>query len=149
MEIVMCVEALLLDTVKQQYDDLLNALMVSHSPVISTEQYNKIFDACFNLADFICLTESTRELYLNEDELEFQSAQYVFQSISDLMDAIDDAESIAYQSIVLLIQQTKAEEGRLQNAMKVLTDFYASKYGTFELVSQKSIYTNFMKLKGK
>jgi hypothetical protein len=148
MEIVMCVEALLLDTVKRQYDDLLNTLMVSHSPAISTEQYNYIFDACFNLADFICLTESTRELYLNEDELEFQSAQYVLQSISDLMDAIDDAESIAYQSIVLLIQQTKAEEGRLQNAMKVLTDFYASKYGTFELVSQKSIYTNFMKLKG-
>ena len=149
MEIVMCVEALLLDTVKRQYDDLLNALMVSHSPVISAEQYNKIFDACFNLADFICLTESTRELYLNEDELEFQSAQYVFQSISDLMDAVDDVESIAYKSIVLLIQQAKAEEGRLQNAMKVLTDFYASKYGTFELVSQKSIYTNLMKLKGK
>jgi hypothetical protein len=149
MEIVMCVEALLLDTVKQQYDDLLNALMVSHSLAISAEQYNKIFDACFNLADFICLTESTRKLYLNEDELEFQSAQYVLQSISDLMDAIDDAESIAYQSIVLLIQQAKAEEGRLQNAMKVLTGFYASKYGLSDVLSQKPIYTNFMKLKGK
>ena len=148
MEIVMCVEALLLDTVKRQYDDLLNTLMVSHSPAISAEQYNKIFDACFNLADFICLTESTRELYLNEDELEFQSAQYVFQSISDLMDAIDDAESIAYQSIVLLIQQAKAEEGRLQNAMKVLTDFYASKYGTYELLVKKSIHSNFVKLNG-
>ena len=144
----MCVEALLLDTVKRQYDDLLNALMVSHSPVISAEQYNKIFDACFNLADFICLTESTRELYLNEDEIELQSAQYVLQSISDLMDAIDDAESIAYQSIVLLIQQAKAEEGRLQNAMKVLTGFYATKYGLSDVLSQKSIYTNFMKLKG-
>ena len=144
----MCVEALLLDTVKRQYDDLLNALMVSHSPVISTEQYNKIFDACFNLADFICLTESTRELYLNEDEIELQSAQYVLQSISDLMDAIDDAESIAYQSIVLLIQQAKAEEGRLNKAMKVLTDFYASKYGLSDVLSQKPIYTNFMKLNG-
>jgi hypothetical protein len=149
MEIVMCVEALLLDNVKRQYDDLLNALMVSHSLAISAEQYNKIFDACFNLTDFICVTESTSEIYLSEDELELQSAQYVLQSISDLMDAIDDAESIAYQSIVLLIQQAKAEEGRLQNAMKVLTGFYASKYGTFELVSQKPIYTNFMKLKGK
>ena len=148
MEIVMCVEALLLDTVKRQYDDFLNTLMVSHSPVISTEQYNKIFDACFNLADFICLTESTRELYLNEDELEFQSAQYVLQSISDLMDAIDDVESIAYKSIVLLIQQAKAEEGRLQNAMKVLTGFYATKYGLSDVLSQKPIYTNFMKLKG-
>ena len=148
MEIVMCVEALLLDTVKRQYDDLLNALMVSYSPVISAEQYNKIFDACFNLADFICLTESTRELYLNEDELEFQSAQYVLQSISDLMDAIDDVESIAYQSIVLLIQQAKAEEGRLNKAMKVLTDFYASKYGLSDVLSQKPIYTNFMKLNG-
>ena len=145
----MCVEALLLDNVKRQYDDLLNALMVSHSLAISAEQYNKIFDACFNLTDFICVTESTSEIYLSEDELELQSAQYVLQSISDLMDAIDDAESIAYQSIVLLIQQAKAEEGRLQNAMKVLTGFYASKYGTFELVSQKPIYTNFMKLKGK
>ena len=149
MEIVMCVEALLLDTVKQQYDDLLNALMVSHSLAISAEQYNKIFDACFNLTDFICVTESTSEIYLSEDELEFQSAQYVLQSISDLMDAIDDAESIAYQSIVLLIRQAKAEEGRLQNAMKVLTGFYASKYGLSDVLSQKPIYTNFMKLKGK
>jgi uncharacterized protein YhaN len=149
MEIVMCVEALLLDNVKRQYDDLLNALMVSHSLAISAEQYNKIFDACFNLTDFICVTESTSEIYLSEDELELQSAQYVLQSISDLMDAIDDAESIAYQSIVLLIQQAKAEEGRLQNAMKVLTGFYASKYGLSDVLSQKPIYTNFMKLKGK
>lgn len=149
MEIVMCVEALLLDNVKRQYDDLLNALMVSHSLAISAEQYNKIFDACFNLADFICLTESTSELYLSENELELQSAQYVLQSISDLMDEIDDVESIAYKSIVLLIQQATAENGRLNKAMGILTDFYASKYGTFELVSQKSIYTNFMKLKGK
>jgi hypothetical protein len=149
MEIVMCVEALLLDNVKRQYDDLLNALMVSHSLAISAEQYNKIFDACFNLTDFICVTESTSEIYLSEDELEFQSAQYVLQSISDLMDAIDDAESIAYQSIVLLIRQAKAEEGRLQNAMKVLTGFYASKYGLSDVLSQKPIYTNFMKLKGK
>jgi uncharacterized protein YhaN len=149
MEIVMCVEALLLDNVKRQYDDLLNALMVSHSLAISAEQYNKIFDACFNLTDFICVTESTSEIYLSEDELELQSAQYVLQSISDLMDAIDDAESIAYQSIVLLIRQAKAEEGRLQNAMKVLTGFYASKYGLSDVLSQKPIYTNFMKLKGK
>jgi hypothetical protein len=148
MEIVMCVEALLLDTVKQQYDDLLNALMVSHSLAISAEQYNKIFDACFNLADFICVTESTRKLYLNEDELEFQSAQYVLQSISDLMDAIDDAESIAYQSIVLLIQQAKAEEGRLHNAMKVLTGFYATKYGMCDVLSQKPIYINLVELNG-
>ena len=86
---------------------------------------------------------------MNEDELEFQSAQYVFQSISDLMDAVDDVESIAYKSIVLLIKQAKAEEGRLNKAMKVLTDFYASKYGLSDVLSQKSIYTNFMKLKGK
>lgn len=149
MEIVMCIEALLLDSVKQQYDDLLKTLMISHSLAISAEQYNKIFDACFNLADFICLTESTSELYLSENELELQSAQYVLQSISDLMDEIDDVESIAYKSIVLLIQQATAENGRLNKAMETLTDFYASKYGTFELVSQKSIYTNFMKLKGK
>jgi hypothetical protein len=50
---------------------------------------------------------------------------------------------------VLLIQQATAENGRLNKAMGILTDFYASKYGTFELISQKSIYTNFMKLKGK
>jgi hypothetical protein len=67
MEIVMCIEALLLDSVKQQYDDLLKTLMISHSLAISAEQYNKIFDACFNLADFICLTESTSELYLSEN----------------------------------------------------------------------------------
>jgi hypothetical protein len=149
MEIVMCVEALLLDNVKRQYDDLLNALMVSHSLAISAEQYNKIFDACFNLTDFICVTESTSEIYLSEDELELQSAQYVLQSISDLMDEIDDVESIAYKSIVLLIQQATAEEGRLNKAMETLTDFYASKYGLSDVLSQKPIYTNFMKLKGK
>ena len=144
----MCVDLLLLDTVKQQYESLLKALTVSYSPSINAEQYNSIFDACFNLADFICVTESTRELYLNEDEIESQSAQYVFESISDLMDEIDDIESIAYQSLVLLIQQTIRQEGRLKKAMKVMNDHFITQHGMLDVLSDKPIYTNFRKLKG-
>jgi hypothetical protein len=115
---------------------------------IKAAQYNRIFDACFNLAEFICEAESTSELYLNEDELEFQSALYVLQSVSDLMDEKYDVESIEYQSIVQLIRYVLTEDGRLRNAMKVMDDYFKnSRQGIFDEWSEKSIYTNFMKLK--
>jgi hypothetical protein len=148
MESVMCVEWHLLDSVKQQHEDLLKTLMISYSPAIKAAQYNRIFDACFNLAEFICEAESTSELYLNEDELEFQSALYVLQSVSDLMDEKYDVESIEYQSIVQLIRYVLTEDGRLRNAMKVMDDYFKnSRQGIFDEWSEKSIYTNFMKLK--
>ena len=68
--------------------------MISYLPTIEAAQYNRVFDACFNLAEFICVAESTSELYLNQDQIEIRSAQYVLQSISDLMDEKKDVESI-------------------------------------------------------
>ncbi|MEN9897023.1 MAG: hypothetical protein RLZZ66_672 [Pseudomonadota bacterium] len=147
MEIVMCVEWHLLDSVKQQHEDLLKTLMISYLPTIEAAQYNRVFDACFNLAEFICVAESTSEQYLNDDQIEFQSAQYVLQSISDLMDEKKDVESIEYQYIVQLIQYALTEEGRLKKAMKVMDDYFLSKYGMRDVISQTSIHTNFLKLK--
>mgnify|MGYP000656825636 CR=1 FL=1 len=142
----MCTELNLLDQVEQQYNYLLNTLIFSYSPVIEAAQYNRIFDACFNLAEFI-LIESNLD---NDDDdlLEILSAHYVIETISDLMDEIDDVESIAYQMIVLLIQHALTQEGRLKNGMELIDDYFKSKYGMFDVVKQDTFYTNFMILIG-
>ena len=53
----MCIESALLDCVKQQHVELLKQILLSYTYEIDPEQYNRLFNACFELADFIVIGE--------------------------------------------------------------------------------------------
>jgi hypothetical protein len=136
----MCIESALLDCVKQQHVELLKQILLSYTCEIDPEQYNRLFNACFELADFIVIADSQQNL--NENEIEKYSARYVMQAICDWLDK-QEKESCAYQTAVMLIQHAVKEQGRLQQATDLTSEYLESKEGILELMSESTFVTHF------
>jgi len=136
----MCIESALFDCVKQQHVDLLKLILLSYTCEIDSEQYNRLFSACFELADFIVVADSQQNL--NENEVEEYSARYMMQAICDWLDE-QGKEACAYQTAVMLIQHAVKVQGRLQQATELTSEYLESKEGILELMSESTFVTHF------
>ena len=136
----MCIESALLDCVKQQHVELLKQILLSYTYEIDPEQYNRLFNACFELADFIVIADSQQNL--NENEIEKYSARYVMQAICDWLDE-QGKESCASQTAVMLIQHAVKEQGRLQQATELTSEYLESKEGILEIMTESTFVTHF------
>lgn len=142
---IMYIEGVLFDSVQKQYDDLLNTLLVNYTYEIDPIQYNRIFSACFELADYICVAQSRVDL--TADEVERLSAHYVMQAINVHLDK-QSLGSYAYQSTIMLVHHVSKEQGRLGSALAIIDDYFQSKEGVWlEAIGENSFYGNFQKMK--
>ena len=120
-------------------------LSKSYSYDIDPAQYSRLFNACFELADHLCVAQS--QVDLTDDEVEKLSAHYVMQSINLQLNK-HGSQSYAYQSIIMLVHHTSQEQGRLADALVVIDTYFQSKEGLWlEAVGESSFHGNFQKMK--
>lgn len=136
----MQLESELLESVKERYKELLETIVTNYSVHYDSTQCHPLFEACFDLSDFICQAES--EEYLNIHSLRTASALYVTKSISDLidrleLDAQDDLDSVRDAA---LWQGTRMSEAF------AITQNYFENDGLLEILGSSRFYTNFKNL---
>jgi hypothetical protein len=123
-----------IDELVKQYNCLLKLVVESYDHDKESDNFFRIFNACFELADFIVQVQSDN--YVDEYELETKSSFYVLKSISDLIDKSKD------EWLVKTLRYSAQHGGRLRGSFNLIDDFLETEEGTFEMLKSPTFVKN-------
>ena len=109
---------MLLNTIQQQHESLIESLSHQFSPETELEQYDRIFTALFELSNFICIGHSNH--YNDSYTIMFESALYTFTAISTLMDKLKVIDTIAYENLCKSVNIALNGQSRLFSSIIIL-----------------------------
>ena len=124
----------MIDELVAQYNSLLKLVFESYDYDKESDNFFRIFNACFELADFIVKVQSDN--YVDEYELEIKSSFYVLKSISDLIDQSNDEE------LVKTLRYSAQTGGRLRGSFNLIDNFLETEEGTFEMLKSPTFAKN-------
>lgn len=124
----------MIDELVAQYNSLLKLVVENYDHDKESDNFFRIFNACFELADFIVQVQSDN--YVDEYELEIKSSFYVLKSISDLIDNSKD------EWLVKTLRHSAQHGGRLRGSFNLIDDFLDTEQGTFEILKSPTFVKN-------
>ena len=130
---------MLIEILTKKLNEILKDVLDNHTSDIQTEEYNKIFNACFELADFIVVAQKGE--YVDFYETKNLSAVFVLQAISDLID------TGKYEYEIDCVRHAAAVGGRLRESLTLIDDFFKNKEGTIEILKSTSFIDNISLIK--
>jgi len=130
---------MLVEILTKKHNEILKEVLENFTSDIKSEEYNKIFNACFELADYIVVTQ--KDEYLDIYETKNLSAVFVLRAISDLI----DTGKYAYE--IDCVRHAALVGGRLRESLKIIDDFFKSKEGTMEILKSTSFIDNIALIK--
>ena len=130
---------MLIEILTKKLNEILKDVLDNHTSDIQTEEYNKIFNACFELSDFIVVAEKGE--YVDFYETKNLSAVFVLRAISDLIDTGN------YEYEIDCVRHAAAVGGRLRESLTLIDDFFKSKEGTIEILKSTSFIDNISLIK--
>lgn len=130
---------MLIEILTKKLNELLKDALDNHTSDIQTEEYNKIFNACFELADFIVVAQKGE--YVDFYETKNLSAVFVLRAISDLID------TGKYEYEIDCVRHAAGVGGRLRESLTLIDDFFKSKEGTMEILKSTSFIDNISLIK--
>ena len=130
---------MLVEILTKKLNEILKDVLDNHTSDIQTEEYNKIFNACFELSDFIVVAEKGE--YVDFYETKNLSAVFVLRAISDLID------TGKYEYEIDCVRHAAAVGGRLRESLTLIDDFFKSKEGTIEILKSTSFIDNISLIK--
>ena len=130
---------MLIEILTKKLNELLKDVLDNHTYDIQSEEYNKIFNACFELADFIVVAQ--KDEYVDFYERKNLSAVFVLRAISDLID------TGKYEYEIDCVRHAAFVGGRLRESLTLIDDFFKSKEGTMEILKSTSFIDNISLIK--
>jgi len=125
---------MLVEILNEKLNDILKTVLDNYSSDIQTEEYNKIFNACFELADFIVVAEKNE--YVDFYETKNLSAIHVLRAISELINTGN------YEFEIDCIRHASSIGGRLRESLTLIGDYFKSKEGMVEILKSTSFLDN-------
>lgn len=125
---------MLIEILTKKLNEILKDVLDNHTSDIQTEEYNKIFNACFELADFIVVAQKGE--YVDFYKTKKLSAVFVLRAISDLID------TGKYEYEIDCVRHAACVGGRLRESLTLIDDFFKSKEGTMEILKSTSFINN-------
>ena len=130
---------MLVEIMKSKHNEILKAVLDNYSSEFEPEKYNKIFNACFELADFIVTVE--KDEYVDFYEGKNLSAVFVLRAISDLIDSGN------YHDEIDCVRDAASLGGRLRESLTLIDDFLQSEEGFIETLKSTSFVINIALIK--
>ena len=130
---------MLIEILTKKLNELLKDVLDNHTYDIQSEEYNKIFNACFELADFIVVAQ--KDEYVDFYERKNLSAVFVLRAISDLID------TGKYEYEIDCVRNAAGVGGRLRESLTLIDEFFKSKEGTMEILKSTSFIDNISLIK--
>jgi hypothetical protein len=124
----------------QDYEILLHATFHQYAETSSTRLCNKLFNACFEIGDCICLAEVGGAV--SEAKLHELSAVYVMRKFCEGDLVLDD--ELANKQVKLFF--TYMYEGRLGKSIPIVQEFFKTKHGLAETIKNPNFKINFERL---
>lgn len=125
-------------TTKHKYHQLLYAIFYEYSTDYSHHMYNKLFNACFALADCICEMEADE--YFDEYKLRDITDVYVVKDICTYVDEFNDDDE------AMQVLNACFESGRLAAAIYAAERYFKTKQGLIDMVKNPNFKINFERL---
>lgn len=125
---------MLLEILTKKHNEILKDVFDNYTSDIESADYNKIFNACFELADFIVVAE--RGTYIDFYETKNLSAVFVLRAISDLIDTGN------YKYEINCVRYASSLGGRLRESLTLIDDFFKSKEGMLEILKSTTFIDN-------
>ena len=133
----------MLDTTILKYHEILYAIFYQYNRAHTSQICNKLFNACFELADSICLMEQGG--FIDELMLREMSAIYVLTDICKYVQELtDDGTTDGDDSLRAL--HACFEDGRLGNAIPIVRQYFQGQHGFTETIKNPSFRINFERL---
>jgi hypothetical protein len=130
---------MLLEILTKKHNEILKDVLDNYTSDIESEEYNKIFNACFELADFIVVAE--KGTYIDFYETKNLSAVFVLRAISELIDTGN------YEYEIDCVRHASSLGGRLRESLMLIDDFFKGKEGMFEILKSTSFFDNVVLIK--
>ena len=130
---------MLVQILTTKLNEILKNVLDNYISDIQPEEYNKIFNACFELADFIVVAQK-RE-YVEFYEVKKISAEFVLRAMSELI----DTEKHEYE--IDCIRHAASVGGRLRESLTLIDGFFESAEGTIEILKSTSFVKNIALIK--
>jgi len=125
---------MLIELIERKHNEILRTILENHTSDIQTEEYNKLINACFYLADFIVKNKNGE--YIDSYETKSQSAIYVLREISGLI----DTKEFEYELDCFLHCANLG--GRLREATLLFEEYLKTKHGLVEVISNTQFIDN-------
>lgn len=125
---------MLLEILTKKHNEILKDVLDNYTSDIDSEEYNKIFNACFELADFIVVAE--KGTYIDFYETKNLSAVFVLRAISELIDTDN------YEYEIDCLRHASSLGGRLRESLTLIDDFFKRKEGMLEILKSTNFIDN-------
>ncbi len=125
---------MLLEILTKKHNEILKDVFDNYTTEIESEEYNKIFNACFELADFIVVAE--KGTYIDFFETKNLSAVFVLRAISELIDTGN------YEYEIDCVRHASSLGGRLRESLTLIDDFFKRKEGMLEILKSTTFIDN-------
>lgn len=133
----------MLDTTILKYHEILYAIFYDYNRANTCQVCNKLFNACFELADSICLLEQGG--FIDEVRLQELSAIYVLRDICKYVHEFTaDVEMEDEESMRVLY--ACFEEGRFATSLPIVKQHFQTKHGLIETIQNPKFKVNFERL---
>lgn len=134
----------MLDTTILKYHEILYAIFYQYNRTHTSQICNKLFNACFELADSICLMEQGG--FIDELKLREMSAIYVMKDICKYVQELtDDGTTDGDDSLMVLC--ACFEDGRFATSIPIVKQYFQTRHGLIETIQNPKFKVNFERLK--
>lgn len=130
---------MLTEVLTNHLNEILKNVLDNHTSDIQSEEYNKVFNACFELADFIVVQQ--KDEYVSFYETKTLSAVFVLRAISDLID------TGKYEYEIDCVKNASMTGGRLRESLLLIDKFFKTKEGTMDILKSTSFVDNIALMK--
>lgn len=125
---------MLIQALISHHNAILKSVFENYTSDVDSHEVNKIFNACFELADFIVVAQSDE--YLGFQEVKNHSAVFFLRAVGDLIDAANDDGGIDW------IRQPANTGGRLRESLQLIDAYFSSKQGAIEILKSTRLIDN-------
>ncbi len=130
---------MIVEILKEKNKELIKTVLENYTSDIQSEEYNKLINSIFSLADFIVANKNGE--YVDFHEVKKLSALYVLREIGEFV------ESGNYEYEMDFLRHCADIGGRLRESLNLADSFLNTKEGTMEILKNGSLMSgiNFLK----
>jgi hypothetical protein len=125
---------MLIESLTTHHNAILKSVFENYTSDVESHEVNKIFNACFELADFIVAGQS--EEHLSFHEVKNHSAVFFLKAVSNLMDTFNDDCGVDW------IRLPASTGGRLRESLELIDAYFSSKQGAIEILKSTKFIDN-------